>query len=45
MRLLGPANWWMPDWTRTALFLPSLEEEQQQRARERAPAEVAVDNA
>jgi RND superfamily putative drug exporter len=21
MRLLGPANWWMPDWTRTALFL------------------------
>ena len=45
MRLMGRANWWMPDWARTALFLPSLEEERQQRARERAPAEVAVDNA
>jgi len=22
MRLLGPANWWMPDWTRAALFIP-----------------------
>jgi RND superfamily putative drug exporter len=21
MRLLGPANWWMPDWTRTVLFI------------------------
>jgi RND superfamily putative drug exporter len=26
MRLLGPANWWLPDWTRTALFLPRREE-------------------
>jgi putative drug exporter of the RND superfamily len=25
MRLLGPANWWMPDWTRTALFIPKRE--------------------
>ena len=25
MRLLGPANWWMPHWTRTALFLPKEE--------------------
>ena len=45
MRLMGRANWWMPDWARTALFLPSLEEERQQRARERAPGEVAVENA
>ncbi|MEA2265557.1 MAG: trehalose monomycolate/heme transporter [Solirubrobacteraceae bacterium] len=22
MRLLGDANWWMPDWTRTALHIP-----------------------
>jgi RND superfamily putative drug exporter len=22
MRLLGPANWWMPRWTRSALLLP-----------------------
>jgi RND superfamily putative drug exporter len=21
MRLLGPANWWMPDWTKTVLFI------------------------
>ena len=34
MRLLGEANWWMPDWTRTALFLPK---------RERAP-EAAAEN-
>jgi RND superfamily putative drug exporter len=34
MRLLGQANWWMPDWTRTALFLPK---------RERAP-EAAAEN-
>ena len=40
MRLLGRANWWMPSWTRSALFLPSREEE-----RERAPAEVATENA
>ncbi len=40
MRLLGRANWWMPSWTRSALFLPSQEEE-----RERAPAEVATENA
>ena len=38
MRLMGRANWWMPNWARTALFLPSQEEE-------RAPGEVAVDNA
>ncbi len=25
MRLLGDANWWMPDWTRTVLFLPRAE--------------------
>ena len=31
MRLLGPANWWMPDWTRTVLFLGPRE----------TPAEVA----
>jgi RND superfamily putative drug exporter len=34
MRLLGKANWWMPDWTRTMLFLPK---------RERAP-ETAAEN-
>ncbi len=38
MRLLGPANWWMPNWARTALFLPSLEDE-------RAPGEAAAENA
>ena len=27
MRLMGRANWWMPNWARTALFLPSQEEE------------------
>ena len=26
MRLLGSANWWMPDWTRTVLFLGPREE-------------------
>jgi RND superfamily putative drug exporter len=25
MRLLGPANWWMPHWTRRALFIPGRE--------------------
>ena len=25
MRLLGDANWWMPDWTRIALRLPAAE--------------------
>jgi len=25
MRLLGDANWWMPHWTRRALFIPSRE--------------------
>jgi putative drug exporter of the RND superfamily len=25
MRLLGEANWWMPHWTRRALFLPARE--------------------
>ena len=45
MRLMGRANWWMPDWARTALFLPSLEEEREQRARQQAPGEVAVENA
>jgi RND superfamily putative drug exporter len=34
MRLLGKANWWMPDWTRAMLFLPK---------RERAP-ETAAEN-
>ncbi|HEX4526875.1 MAG TPA: MMPL family transporter [Gaiellaceae bacterium] len=38
MRLLGPANWWMPNWARTALFLPKEEQE-------RVPAEVAAENA
>ena len=45
MRLMGRANWWMPDWARTALFLPSLAEEQQQREGQQAPGEVAVENA
>jgi putative drug exporter of the RND superfamily len=35
MRLLGPANWWMPHWTRSALFI---------RHKERVP-EVATENA
>jgi len=25
MRLLGRANWWMPEWTRSALFIPKRE--------------------
>jgi len=25
MRLLGRANWWMPHWTRKALFIPGRE--------------------
>jgi RND superfamily putative drug exporter len=25
MRLLGRANWWMPNWTRTVLFIPEQE--------------------
>ena len=25
MRLLGEANWWMPDWTRAALRIPERE--------------------
>ena len=25
MRLLGDANWWMPDWTRTVLFIKRSE--------------------
>jgi RND superfamily putative drug exporter len=35
MRLLGDANWWMPDWTRRALFL---------RRRERLPEAAAAEN-
>jgi len=35
MRLLGNANWWMPDWTRRALFIPG---------RERVPEAAAADN-
>jgi RND superfamily putative drug exporter len=35
MRLLGRANWWMPNWTRSALFI---------RSEQRTP-EVATDNA
>jgi RND superfamily putative drug exporter len=35
MRLLGDANWWMPKWTRSALFLPKAER----------PPEVAAENA
>jgi hypothetical protein len=34
MRLMGQANWWMPDWARPLLFLPK---------RERAP-ETAAEN-
>jgi hypothetical protein len=25
MRLLGDANWWMPNWTRAALHIPQRE--------------------
>ena len=25
MRLLGEANWWMPQWTRSVLFIPKRE--------------------
>jgi RND superfamily putative drug exporter len=32
MRLLGSANWWLPDWTRRALFI------REKRAPEQAPA-------
>ena len=35
MRLLGDANWWMPAWTRSALFLPQ---------RERVPEVPAADS-
>ena len=35
MRLLGDANWWMPAWTRSALFLPQ---------RERVPEVPATDS-
>jgi RND superfamily putative drug exporter len=35
MRLLGNANWWMPEWTRTALFI---------RQRERVPEVAAAEN-
>jgi putative drug exporter of the RND superfamily len=35
MRLLGNANWWMPDWTRRALFIPG---------REPVPETAAADN-
>jgi RND superfamily putative drug exporter len=35
MRLLGNANWWMPQWTRTALFI---------RQRERVPEVAAAEN-
>jgi len=38
MRVLGPANWWMPNWARTALFLPKEEDE-------RLPGKVAPENA
>ena len=31
MRLLGPANWWMPSWTRTALFIPKAEPAAEER--------------
>jgi uncharacterized membrane protein YdfJ with MMPL/SSD domain len=34
MRLLGPANWWMPQWTKSLLFI---------RTPEPAP-EVAAEN-
>jgi RND superfamily putative drug exporter len=36
MRLLGSANWWMPQWTRSALFLPK---------REKVPEVSAAENA
>ena len=36
MRLLGPANWWMPDWTRSLLFI---------RDKKPAPEVVATENA
>jgi RND superfamily putative drug exporter len=36
MRLLGRANWWMPQWTRSALFLPK---------REKVPEVSAAENA
>jgi RND superfamily putative drug exporter len=26
MRLLGDANWWMPDWARTVLFVRRREQ-------------------
>ena len=26
MKLLGEANWWMPQWTRSVLFIPKREE-------------------
>jgi uncharacterized membrane protein YdfJ with MMPL/SSD domain len=26
MRLLGDANWWLPHWTRRALFIPDERE-------------------
>jgi RND superfamily putative drug exporter len=35
MRLLGDANWWMPNWTRTVLRIPHSE----------PPPEVATENA
>ena len=35
MRLLGDWNWWMPHWTRRALFIPR---------RERLPEAAAADN-
>ena len=25
MKLLGEANWWMPQWTRSVLFIPKRE--------------------
>src|SRR6266545_3333960 len=34
MRLLGPANWWMPEWTKTVLFIRHREQ----------PPEVAAEN-
>ena len=35
MRLLGEANWWMPQWTRSVLFIPK---------REKAPEVPATEN-
>ena len=35
MRLLGPANWWMPNWARTALFLPRRWNAHRRRSRPR----------